>query len=143
MTRLSVLFFVIWGTVNLIDGFVLQEFFFFRDVTKNLSGDFTVKPKDGAVCKWYEQGSGTKTLTRGFQIKCKVGNTSSYNCTYKGNPHNCKWYNKGNQEKFYKGLANEAATNQATACNRESLVYDKCPDITFKKEPNQFFLSRF
>ncbi|KAL3880897.1 hypothetical protein ACJMK2_033101 [Sinanodonta woodiana] len=142
MTRLSVLFCVIFGTVSLIHGFVLEEFFLFKG-GKNLSGDFTVKPKDGAVCTWYEQGSGTGTLTRGFQIKCKVGNKSSYECTYKGNPHNCKWYNKGNQEKFYKGLAKEAATNQATACSQASLVNDQCPEITFKKESAQFFLSSF
>lgn len=121
---------IFFGTLSLTGGFDLDEEFHFQN--GGLKGNFEDKPVDGAKCKWVE-GRKPGGGPREFRIYCTNPQGKHYDCVYKGNPHGCSWYNKGNQEKFYKGLAKEAATNQLTACSRDSLVYKKCPYVTFEK----------
>ncbi|KAL3880899.1 hypothetical protein ACJMK2_033103 [Sinanodonta woodiana] len=129
MSCAQVLLLILVGTSSLINGFVPEDGV---DLLRHLTEKFEVQPLDKADCKWTEHrnpGAGP----REFRINCRLGQGKSYHCTYKANPHSCGWYNQGNQHKFYRGLAREAATNQPNACNRNCLEYKKCPDVYFQK----------
>ncbi|KAK3577254.1 hypothetical protein CHS0354_030539 [Potamilus streckersoni] len=127
MSYVLVILLIFVGTLSFISGFILEEE---SGLLHGLHEKFELKPLDKADCKWVEHrnpGAGP----REFRINCRLGQGKTYNCIYKANPHSCGWYNQGNQYKFYRGLAREAASNQPNACNRHSLVYKKCPDVHF------------
>ncbi|KAL3880895.1 hypothetical protein ACJMK2_033100 [Sinanodonta woodiana] len=88
-----------------------------------LNGHFLYKPLDGADCYWIEKGKHGPG-PRYFEIHCKNPQSKHYSCTYRGNPHHCKWE-----------LSRNAAINQLTACSWDSLEYiDECPGVIFDKQ---------
>ena len=77
---------------------------------KGITDQFNAPPADGYTCDYAEcrkpQGG-----PRLFHVRCRspagVSPVDHYDCIYRGNPHNCGWYNT-HQVQYYRGLANKA-----------------------------------
>ncbi|KAH3822225.1 uncharacterized protein LOC127831823 [Dreissena polymorpha] len=101
------------------------------DGKTGLKGTFTWNKRS---CKWREGFVGT-SLNRLLSINCKKkGNLPSITCTYRGNPHPCRWYNQNHQANFYACLARVLSGDQVNLCNPGIVNCNtNCEDVTFEK----------
>ncbi|KAL3880893.1 hypothetical protein ACJMK2_033099 [Sinanodonta woodiana] len=102
-------------------------------ISLNVAPPFQNSPMDHAECI-FEEGRRAGNGPRNLTIDCTNPQGRKYSCTYRGNPHNCQWYNNNNQARYYIGLADAAARDQPTACSRRSLMHRRqCRHIVFNK----------
>ncbi|KAL4221139.1 hypothetical protein ACF0H5_019398 [Mactra antiquata] len=88
-------------------------------------------------CKWSEQKpKNVGKFARSLAISCNKNkqNPNPQKCSYRGDPHKCKWYNK-NQKAFYQCLVDVMVKDENLCTTSHVNCKNHCKEITFNKQP--------